>query len=60
MPLMEAVTVVDPAACAVTNPALVTDAIDAGFTAHVTVELTLAVDPSLYFAVAVNCWVCPD
>jgi len=55
IPLSEAVTVLDPAASAVANPALLTEAIEDGFTVHVAVELTSAVEPSLYFAVAVNC-----
>src|SRR4029077_10421622 len=37
-----------------------TDAIVPELTVHAAVELTLAVEPSLYFAVAVNCCVCPD
>jgi hypothetical protein len=60
IPLSDAVTVTDPAAFAVTRPALLTDAIDTEFTVHAAVELTLALEPSLYFAVAVNCSVCPD
>jgi hypothetical protein len=39
---------------------LLTDAIDAEFTVHVAAELTSAVEPSLYFAVAVNCSDSPD
>jgi hypothetical protein len=58
-PLSEAVTLVDPAAVAVANPALVIDAIDPVPTVQVAVELTLAVVPSLYVAVAVNCSVAP-
>jgi hypothetical protein len=42
-------------AFAVAIPALLTDAIDPELTVHVAVELTLAVEPSLYCAVAVNC-----
>ena len=55
IPLSEAVTVADPAALAVTSPVLFTDAIDVEFTLHVAVELTSAVEPSLYFALAANC-----
>jgi hypothetical protein len=58
--LREAVTVVDPAAEAVATPAPLTDAIEPEATLHVAVELTFAVEPSLYVAVAVNCCVCPD
>jgi len=59
IPFSEAVTVVDPVAFAVTNPVLLTDAIDPEAVVHAAVELTLAVEPSLYFAVAVNCCVWP-
>jgi hypothetical protein len=55
-----AVTVADPAAFALASPVLLTDAIDPEFTVHVAVEFTLAVDPSVYVAVAMNCCVCPD
>ena len=55
IPSSEAVTVADPAALAVTNPALLADPIDAGLSVHAAVEPTLAVEPSLYFAVAENC-----
>jgi hypothetical protein len=47
IPLREAVTVVDPAAVAVTTPVALTDAIDPDPTLHVDVEVTLAVEPSL-------------
>jgi hypothetical protein len=47
IPPNEAVTFVDPAAVAATNPAVFTDAIDPDATDHVAVELTLAVEPSL-------------
>ncbi|MGC1374076.1 MAG: hypothetical protein WA824_18215, partial [Candidatus Sulfotelmatobacter sp.] len=59
VPLSEAVTLVDPAATPVSTPLALIVAIDGLPTAQVTVELTLAVEPSLYFAVAVNCCVAP-
>jgi hypothetical protein len=59
MPLSEAETPVDPDAFAVTSPVALTLAIDEAETAHVTLEFTLAVEPSLYFAVALNCCVAP-
>lgn len=59
MPLSEAVTLVDPEATAVSKPLALIVAIDELPTDQVTVELTLAVEPSLYFAVAVNCCVAP-
>ncbi len=59
IPLREAVTLVEPEATPVTSPLLLTEAIAALPTDQVTLELTFAVEPSLYFAVAVNCWVAP-
>lgn len=59
VPLSEAVTLVDPAATPVNRPLALIVAIDELPTAQFTVEVTLAVEPSLYFAVAVNCWVAP-
>jgi hypothetical protein len=59
IPSSEADTVTAPSAFAVTSPVLFTDAIDPEFTVHAAVELTLALEPSVYFAVAVNCSVCP-
>jgi len=59
IPSSEADTVTDPSAFVVTSPVLLTDAIDPESTVHAAVELTLAVEPSVYFAVAVNCSVCP-
>jgi hypothetical protein len=51
------VTLVEPEALPVANPLELIEAIDELDTVQVTLELTLAVEPSLYFAVAVNCCV---
>jgi hypothetical protein len=56
-PLIDAVTLVDPEALPVANPPELIEAIDELATLQVTLELTVAVEPSLYFAVAVNCCV---
>ena len=58
-PFNDAVTFVEPEALAVTKPLELTAATDEIATAHVAVELTLAVEPSLYCAVATNCSVAP-
>ena len=58
-PLSVAVTVVEPAAIAFTSPVEVTVATVWLAAVHVTDELTFAVEPSLYVAVAVNCWLAP-
>ena len=55
MPLNEAVTEVEPDPLPVANPLALIVAIDDVPTVQVAVELTFAVEPSLYFAVAVNC-----
>lgn len=59
MPLSEAVTLVEPEALPVTRPLELIAAIAELPTAQLAVELTFAVEPSLYFAVAVNCCVLP-
>ncbi len=58
-PLSAAVTVVEPAATAFTSPVEVMVATVWLAAVHVTDELTFTVDPSLYVAVAVNCWLAP-
>jgi hypothetical protein len=58
-PLSEAVIVVDPEATAVTVPLEFTVAIAGVAAAQFAVELTFAVELSLYVAVAVNCCVAP-
>ena len=55
IPLSDAVTVVEPEDLAVARPVELMVATDVAATAHVAVELTSADEPSLYFAVAVNC-----
>lgn len=59
IPLRDAVTLVEPEATPVTSPLLLIEAMAELPTDQVTLELTFAVDPSLYFAVAVNCCVVP-
>ena len=59
MPAEAALTEVDPAATPVTNPDVLTMAVDVLATVHVAEELMFAVEPSLYVAVAVNCCVAP-
>ncbi|MGA8431287.1 MAG: hypothetical protein WB729_15810 [Candidatus Sulfotelmatobacter sp.] len=54
-----AVTVVAPAAIPLARPVEFTVATDWLASDHVAVELTFAVEPSLYFAVATNCSVAP-
>ena len=56
---MVAVTVVEPAATAVAIPAAVMVATLPFASVQVAEEVTSAVVPSLYVAVAVNCWVAP-
>jgi hypothetical protein len=51
--------VVDPAAAAVARPAAVMVAVAVLELVQAAVEVTFAVDPSLYVAVAVNCCVAP-
>ncbi len=58
-PLSEAVTVVEPAATPVANPAELIVVTDGVALVQLAVELTFAVEPSLYVAVAVNCCVAP-
>lgn len=58
-PLKEAVTLVEPPATAVSRPLALMVATAELPTVHVTFELTFAVEPSLYVAVAVNCCVSP-
>jgi hypothetical protein len=59
IPENEAVIVVCPVATAVTFPLEVTVATDGKELDHMAVAETSLVDPSLYFAVAVSCWLCP-
>ena len=59
IPLSEAVTIVEPAAAPVTRPLGFTVATAGAATVQTAVELTLAFEPSLYVAVAVNCCVAP-
>jgi hypothetical protein len=58
-PLSRAFTVVEPEASAVARPLGFTVATAASAIVQVAVELMLAVEPSLYFPVAVNCCVPP-
>jgi hypothetical protein len=58
-PLSDAVTVDEPAATPVATPAALIVAIEVFALLHVTVEVTFAVELSLYVAVAVNCCVAP-
>lgn len=58
-PFIEAVTVVVPAAAPVTSPPALTEATLVLAVTHVAFEVISAVEPSLYFAVAVNCCVPP-
>ena len=59
IPESVAVTVVDPAAIPSARPAEFTVATDWLASDQVAIELTFAVEPSLYFAVATNCSVAP-
>ena len=59
MPLIAAVTVVEPAATAEASPEELIVTIAVFATVQVADEVTFAVDPSLYVAVAVNCSVAP-
>jgi hypothetical protein len=56
---MLAVTVVEPAATPVAIPDEVMVATFAFASVQVAEEVTSAVEPSLYVALAVNCWVAP-
>jgi hypothetical protein len=56
---MVAVTVVEPAAMAVAIPDEVMVANFAFASVQAAEEVTSAVEPSLYVALAVNCWVAP-
>jgi uncharacterized membrane protein len=58
-PLSEAVTAVEPEATPVASPLEFTLASVGVATVQPAVALTSAVDPSLYVAVALNCWVAP-
>jgi hypothetical protein len=58
-PLRAAVTTLEPPATPVASPLELTVATDWVADVQVAVELTFAVEPSLYVAVAVNCWVAP-
>jgi hypothetical protein len=59
IPLSEAATVVEPAVTPVARPLEFIVATPGLATVQLAVELTLAVEPSLYVAVAVNCRVAP-
>jgi hypothetical protein len=58
-PLSEAVTMLEPAATAVASPVVLIVATPTVADVQVAVEVTFAVEPSLYVAVAVNCCVAP-
>ena len=58
-PFSEAVIAVDPEATAVAMPLELTVATAGVAAVQFAVELTFAVELSLYVAVAVNCWVAP-
>lgn len=58
-PFNEAVTEVEPMATAVARPDALTVATAGLAAVQVAVAVTSCVDPSLYLAVAVNCWVAP-
>jgi hypothetical protein len=59
MPLKAAVMVLEPAATAVAIPEELIVATALFAEVQVAVVLTFPVEPSLYVAVAVNCWVAP-
>jgi hypothetical protein len=58
-PLSEAATVVEPEATAVTSPVELIVATAGAATVQLAVAVTSPVEPSLYFAVALNCCVAP-
>jgi hypothetical protein len=59
IPLNDAVTVLDPAATPDAIPAALIFAAAALELVHATVDVTFAVEPSVYVAVAVNCCAAP-
>ena len=59
IPPMAAVITLEPVATAVARPLELMVATDVVAEVQVTVELTFPVEPSLYLAVALNCWVAP-